>query len=84
MPKFPDCWESCGNCGQSEVIIDAVLVQVGDRIRADDGILTLETGKVALDIPSPKDGRVVEVFFEEGDMVTEGQLLITLDTADGP
>jgi len=45
----------------------------------DDTILTLETGKVALDIPSPRAGRVVEVFVSAGDAVAEGQLLLTLE-----
>ena len=40
---------------------------------------TLETGKVALDIPSPQTGKVLEVFVAEGEAVAEGQLLMTIE-----
>jgi pyruvate/2-oxoglutarate dehydrogenase complex dihydrolipoamide acyltransferase (E2) component len=81
MPKYPDCWETCGSCASGEVVVLALLVKPGDMIGFDDNILTLETGKVALDIPSPQAGRVVEVFVAEGDAVAEGQLLLTLEPA---
>jgi pyruvate/2-oxoglutarate dehydrogenase complex dihydrolipoamide acyltransferase (E2) component len=80
MPKYPECWETCGNCGSGEVFIDTLLVGPGDEIGCDDTILVLETGKVALDIPSPQAGRVVEVFIAEGDSVPEGALLLTIET----
>ncbi len=54
---------------------------IGDRVERDDNILTLETGKVALDIPSPYAGRVLEIHVTEGDTVDEGAPLITLETA---
>lgn len=81
MPKYPDCWESCGSCAGGDVFIQSMLVKAGDEVAADDTLLVLETGKVALDIPSPQAGRVVEVLVAEGDAVAEGQLLITLDPA---
>ena len=58
-----------------------LLVNIGDRVERDDNILTLETGKVALDIPSPYAGRVLEIHVTEGDTVDQGALLITLETA---
>ncbi len=79
MPKYPDCWETCGSCGSGEVVVLEVLVKPGDAIGCDDNILTLETGKVALDIPSPAAGRVAEVFVAEGEPAAEGQLLLTLE-----
>ncbi len=81
MPKYPDCWETCGSCGGGEVAILEVHVEPGDSIGFDDAILTLETGKVALDIPSPQAGKVVDVFVAEGQVVAEDQLLITLQAA---
>lgn len=81
MPQYPECWESCGNCGNGEVAVEALLVKPGDLLRCDDTILVLETGKVALDIPSPKAGRVLQVFVAEGDPVAAGQLLLTLAPA---
>ena len=78
MPKYPECWESCGNCANGDVFILELFVKPGDRIERDDNILTLETGKVALDIPTPYAGEVLEVHVIEGDNVDEGALLLTL------
>ena len=79
MPKYPECWESCGSCASGDVFILEVLVNVGDQLNFDDTILTLETGKVALDIPSPYAGRVASVHVIAGDTVDEGALLVTLE-----
>ena len=69
MPKYPECWQSCGSCASGDVFVLELLVKVGDVIARDDNVLTLETGKVALDIPSPAAGRVVAVHVTEGDTV---------------
>jgi pyruvate/2-oxoglutarate dehydrogenase complex dihydrolipoamide acyltransferase (E2) component len=79
LPKFPECWETCGNCGQNEVLILEVHVKPGDIIRHDDNLITLETGKVALDIPSPHEGRIVEICVEEGATVGEGALIARIE-----
>ena len=79
MPKYPECWESCGNCANGNVFILEVLVHPGEHLERDDNILTLETGKVSLDIPTPWAGTVVAVHVEAGDSVDEGALLITLE-----
>lgn len=78
MPKYPECWESCGNCANGDVFILEVLVGVGDHVKRDDTILTLETGKVALDIPSPQAGQVLAVHVAAGDHVAEHAPLLTL------
>ena len=80
MPKYPECWQSCGSCASGDVFVLEVLVKVGDVIARDDNVLTLETGKVALDIPSPAAGRVVAIHVTEGDTVDEGALLASLET----
>ncbi|MBS1159831.1 MAG: biotin/lipoyl-binding protein [Proteobacteria bacterium] len=79
MPKYPECWESCGSCASGKVFILELLVQEGDMLACDDNILTLETGKVALDIATPYAGRVVAIHVTAGDSVDEGALLLTLD-----
>lgn len=79
MPKYPECWETCGNCAAGDVIVESLLVAPGDVIECDTTILVLETGKVALDIPSPYAGRIIEVFIEQYDPVEEGALLLTLE-----
>ena len=78
VPKYPECWESCGNCGQGDIMVDDVLVQPGDHVERDDNLFILESGKVALDIPSPESGTVVEVYLAPGDKVAEKQLILTL------
>lgn len=79
LPKYPECWESCGNCGSGEVTIDDILVLPGDTVSRDDTIVILETGKVALDIPSPQSGTVIKLFVAPGDKVVERQLILTLE-----
>jgi pyruvate/2-oxoglutarate dehydrogenase complex dihydrolipoamide acyltransferase (E2) component len=80
MPKFPECWSSCGSCANGNVFILELLVAVGDVIERDDNILTLETGKIALDIPSPCAGRVSEIHVIAGDTVDAGALLVSLES----
>ena len=82
IPKFPECWESCGNCGSGEVIVDDVLVLPGDTVERDDNLIVLETGKVALDIPTPSAGRILELRVAAGDIVSEGQVILTLEVAE--
>lgn len=80
MPKFPECWETCGNCGNGDVFVLDVHVKPGDVLRFDDPLITLETGKVALDIPCPHAGTIVDVFVSENDTLGEGDLLATVET----
>lgn len=77
---FPECWETCGNCAQGDVFVAAVHVHPGALLKFDDFVITLETGKAALDISAPNIGRVVEIFVQIGDRLEAGQLLCTLDT----
>lgn len=78
IPKYPECWKSCGNCGAGEISVDDVLVLPGDSVERDQTLIVLETGKVALDIPAPQAGTVVELFVAPGDMVVERQIFLTL------
>lgn len=79
MPMFPECWKSCGNCAQGEVLVSEVNAIAGGKLNIDDCVIVLETGKVALDIPSPQTGTVVEVLVKVGDKLVAGQLLCTLE-----
>jgi len=81
MPKYPECWESCGSCASGNVFILEILVKPGDLLEFDETILILETGKVALDIPTPHAGRVLEIHVTEGDTVAAGAPLVTLESA---
>ena len=81
IPKYPECWSSCGNCGSGKVSVDDVLVLPGDVVARDDTLIVLETGKIAIDIPVPNSGTIVELFVAAGDLVAEGQLIATLEVA---
>ena len=58
-------------------IID-VLVKVGDTVKAEDALLTLESDKATIDIPSPADGVIAELTVKVGDKVSEGSLACAL------
>ncbi len=81
IPKYPECWESCGSCASGEIYVQSVLVSAGEPVSRDDTLIVLETGKVALDIPSPCDGVVSEVLVEENDPIDEGDLIVRIETA---
>lgn len=82
MPRYPECWESCGSCASGDVFVLEVFVQPGDHIEREDNLISIETGKVALDIPCPWSGTVREVFIEVGDKPDEGAALISLERDD--
>jgi len=81
IPKYPDCWESCGNCANGEVYVQSVLVSPGQSISRDATLIVLETGKVALDIPSPYDGVIIEVRVTENEPAGEGEVIALIDLA---
>lgn len=83
IPKYPECWKSCGNCGSGALTVDDVLVFPGDRVARDETLIVLETGKVALDIPAPIAGTVAQLFVAAGDAIVEGQLILTLESDAG-
>ena len=68
-----------GEDGEVDVI--EVLVAVGDVIEAEDGLITLETDKATMDVPSPHAGTVKEVFINTGDKVKQGSIVIKLETS---
>ncbi|WER44568.1 dihydrolipoyllysine-residue acetyltransferase [Cupriavidus sp. WKF15] len=60
-----------------------VHVKPGDTINAEDAVVTLESDKATMDVPSPQGGVVKEVKVKVGDNVSEGTLLILLEGAAG-
>jgi pyruvate dehydrogenase E2 component (dihydrolipoamide acetyltransferase) len=63
------------------VEIIEVLVKVGDTVAAEQGLVTLETEKATMDVPSPEAGRVLEVKIAVGGKVSAGDALIVLQPA---
>ena len=70
-----------GEDGEVDVI--DVLVSVGDVVEAEDGLITVETDKATMDVPSTHAGTVKEVYISNGDKVKQGSLVIKLETAGG-
>src|SRR5436853_22647 len=60
-------------------IID-VLVRPGDRVKTEDPLITLESDKASMDVPSPSAGTVKDIGVKVGDKVSEGSLILTLET----
>ncbi len=61
------------------VEIIEVLVKVGDEINKDDPIVTLESDKSSVEVPSPLSGKISELAVKVGDKVSKGSLLAKLE-----
>ena len=67
-----------------DVAVIEVLVKAGDAIEAETGLLTLESDKATIEVPSPAAGVVKEVKIKVGDKVSEGMLVLLLEAGDAP
>jgi pyruvate dehydrogenase E2 component (dihydrolipoamide acetyltransferase) len=67
--------------GDENVDVIDVLVAVGDSVEAEDGLITLETDKASMDVPSPEAGVVKAIHTSVGDKVSQGSLVIDLEVA---
>src|SRR5574343_382608 len=63
----------------SEVPVIELYVKVGDSIKVDDAIVTLESDKATMDVPSTVAGTVKEVLVQLGSRVSEGAVLIKVE-----
>ncbi len=71
-----------GDFDQVDVV--EVLVAVGDEVAVDQSLITLESDKASMEVPSPAAGRVVEIAVELGRQVGSGDLILTIEAADPP
>jgi len=71
-----------GDFEQVEII--EILVKTGDKIKKNDSIVTLESDKSSVEVPSISDGVVENVNVKIGDKVSKGDLLVTLKSSDQP
>ena len=69
--------------GYDDVPVIEVLVAVGDTVKVDQGLVTLESDKATMEVPSSAAGTVVELKVKVGDKVSEGSLLLLLEAGDG-
>ena len=66
----------------SEVGVIEVLVKVGDTIKVEQSLLTVESDKASMEIPSSHAGVVKEIKVALGDKVKEGSVIVVLETAE--
>jgi pyruvate dehydrogenase E2 component (dihydrolipoamide acetyltransferase) len=76
--KMPDIGDF-----ESVEVID-VVVKAGDEVDVESTLITVESDKAAMDIPSPSAGKVIQVLVKTGDKVAQGNLILTLEAANTP
>ena len=64
-----------------DIPVIEILVKPGDQVAAEDPLVTLESDKATMDVPSPGAGTVAAVLVALGDKVSQGTAIITLETA---
>ena len=62
-----------------DVEVIEVLVKPGDRVNKNDPIVTIESDKSSLEIPSPSSGEIKDLKVKIGDKVSEGSILATIE-----
>ncbi|MGB5488211.1 MAG: dihydrolipoyl dehydrogenase [Lysobacterales bacterium] len=67
-----------------DVPVVEVLVKAGDRVDADQSLITLESDKAVMEIPAPVAGIIRSVDVDEGDFVSEGWLVATMESSEAP
>ena len=65
-----------------DIPVIEVLVKPGDTVALDDSLVTLESDKATMDVPSPAAGTVQTVVVKPGDKVSAGTLVLTLETGN--
>ncbi|HEV7394219.1 MAG TPA: dihydrolipoyllysine-residue acetyltransferase [Burkholderiales bacterium] len=65
-----------------DVPIIEVFVKPGDDVNAEDSLITVESDKATMEVPSPTSGKVKELRVKVGDKVSEGSLVLVLEAAD--
>ena len=66
-----------------DVGVIEVMVKAGDTIKAEDTLLTLETDKAAMDVPSPYAGVIKELNIKVGDKISQGSLILSMEIVAG-
>ena len=65
-----------------EVTVIELLVKVGDSIKVDQSLLTVESDKASMEIPSSAAGVVKELKVKLGDKVKQGSVVLSLESTD--
>ncbi|BBV09345.1 TPA: pyruvate dehydrogenase complex dihydrolipoyllysine-residue acetyltransferase [Providencia stuartii] len=70
--------------GADEVEVTEVMVKVGDKVEAEQSLITVEGDKASMEVPSPQAGVVKEIKIAVGDKVTTGKLIMVFESAEAP
>ena len=66
--------------GADEVEITEILVKVGDKVEAEQSLITVEGDKASMEVPSPQAGVVKEIKVSVGDKTETGKLIMIFDS----
>ena len=66
-----------------EVAVIEVLVKVGDTVKAEQSLITVESDKASMEIPSSAAGTIKSIAVKVGDKVKQGSVVVTLEAAEG-
>lgn len=69
--------------GADEVEVTEVMVKVGDKVEAEQSLITVEGDKASMEVPSPQAGVVKEIKIAVGDKVTTGKLIMVFEAEAG-
>jgi pyruvate dehydrogenase E2 component (dihydrolipoamide acetyltransferase) len=67
----------------SDIPVIEVLVSEGDQVCAEDGLVTLESDKATMEVPSPEAGTIKELRLKLDDLVSEGDVVAVLEVSAG-
>lgn len=65
-----------------DIDVTEVLVKPGDTVRAEQSLITVESDKASMEIPSPAGGVVTDIKIKVGDKISQGSLILMLDSGD--
>lgn len=75
--KLPDLGE-----GLPDAEIHEWFVKEGDEIKTDQPLVSMETAKAVVDVPSPRDGKILKLYGAPGDIINTGEPLVEFETGD--
>ena len=63
----------------ADVPVIEIFVKVGDTVKAEDPLVSLESDKATMDVPAPRGGKVKSIAVKVGDKVSEGSVVMVFE-----
>lgn len=63
----------------NDIPVIEILVKPGDKVQEEDSLITLESDKATMDVPSPTSGEIREIHVQINDKVSEGELIVSIE-----